>query len=76
MGTTVAIDPAQPHSGRGSLRLSAPAPPGAAVSERFVPNVHAAMTVQAWFRSDQPDAKLRLWIEGEAAGRPSSGGRS
>ena len=27
MGTTVAIDPAQPHSGRGSLRLSAPSPP-------------------------------------------------
>jgi hypothetical protein len=70
MGTTVEIDPAQPHSGRGSLRLSAPSPPGAAVSERFVPNVHASMTVQAWFRSDQPDAKLRLWIEGEAAGRP------
>ena len=69
-GTTVEIDPAQPHAGRGSLRLSAPSPPGAAVSERFVPNVHAAMTVQAWFRSDQPDAKLRLWIEGEAAGRP------
>jgi hypothetical protein len=69
-GTAVAIDPARPHSGRGSLRLTAPAPPGAAVSQRFVPNVRAAMTVQAWFRSDRPDAKLRLWIEGEAAGRP------
>ena len=69
-GTTVEIDPTQPHSGRGSLRLSVPSLPGAAVSERFTPNVHASMTVQAWFRSGQPDAKLRLWIEGEAAGRP------
>ena len=28
------------------------------------------MTVQAWLRADRADAKVRVWIEGEAAGQP------
>jgi hypothetical protein len=67
---TVEIDPAQFHSGRGSLLLNAPAPPAAVVSDRFVPDVQTSLTIQAWFRSDQPDAKVRVWIEGESAGQP------
>jgi hypothetical protein len=67
---TMEIDPAQFHSGRGSLRLSAPAPPAAIVSDRFVPDVRSSLTIQAWLRSDHPDARVRVWIEGESAGQP------
>jgi hypothetical protein len=44
--------------------------PAAAVSDRFTPSVQSSLTVQAWLRADRPDAKVRVWIEGEAAGRP------
>lgn len=64
------IDLAEFHSGSGSLRLNVAAPPASVVSEPFVPNVHSALTIQAWFRSDKPDTKLRLWIEGESGGQP------
>jgi hypothetical protein len=64
------IDPAHYHGGRGSLRLSAPAPPAAVLSDRFVPDVQASLTIQAWFHADHPDAKIRVWIEGESAGGP------
>ena len=67
---TAEIDSAQFHSGRGSLRLDAQAPPAAVVSDRFVPDVQTSLTIQAWLRSDQPDAKVRVWIEGESAGQP------
>ena len=70
MGTTVEIDPAKPHSGRGSLRLSATAPPGIMASDYFAAKGHTALNIQAWFRSADPDAKVRAWIEGEAAGQP------
>src|SRR5262249_2966753 len=59
-----------PYSGRGSLRLSAEQTPACAVSEPFVPNVQSSMTVQAYFRSSRPRAKVRVWIEGESGGRP------
>jgi hypothetical protein len=68
--STAEIDPAQPHSGQGSLRLSAAAPPASVISDRFTPRVASSLTVTAWLRSSQPDAKLRLWIEGETAGQP------
>ena len=47
-----------------------PGPPAAVVSDRFVPDVQTSLTIQAWLRSDQPDAKVRVWIEGESAGQP------
>jgi hypothetical protein len=70
MGDGVVIDLAQPHSGRGALRLDAPSPPASALCDDFVPNVHSVLIVNAWLRADRPDAKVRVWIEGEAAGKP------
>ena len=67
---TAELDPAQFHSGRSSLRLNAPVPPASVVSDRFTSDVRASLTIQAWLRSDQPDAKVRVWIEGESAGQP------
>jgi hypothetical protein len=64
------IDLAQPYSGRGSLRLSAQAPPAVVISESFVPNAQATLDLQGWYRTDRPDTRLRVWIEGEAAGQP------
>jgi len=70
MGSTVEIDPTRPHSGRGSLRVNASAPPAGITSDYFAAKGHSALNVQAWFRSDEPDMKVRAWIEGEAAGQP------
>jgi hypothetical protein len=64
------IDSTQFHTGHGSLRIDAQTPPAIVVSDRFVPDVQASLTIQAWFRSDQPDTKVRVWIEGESAGQP------
>lgn len=66
----LALDPAGPHAGRGALRLDAPALPASAVCDEFTPNAQAAMLVRAWLRADRDDARVRLWVEGEAAGRP------
>jgi hypothetical protein len=68
--STVSIDVAQPHSGHGSLRLDVTEPPGSARSDDFVPNIQSALLVRVWIRSEKPDAKVRLWIEGESAGKP------
>ncbi|MCA1685200.1 MAG: hypothetical protein LC745_04295, partial [Planctomycetia bacterium] len=70
MGGVLVIDPSRPHSGRGALRLDTPAPPGSAVSDDFAPGVHSQILVRAWLRSDRPDARVRVWIEGESAGKP------
>jgi hypothetical protein len=64
------IDSTQFHAGHGSLRIDAQTPPAIVVSDRFVPDVQASLTIQAWFRSDQPDTKVRVWIEGESASQP------
>jgi len=69
-GAAVAIDPARPHSGRGALRLEAPSPPASAVCDDFTPGPHSVLLVRAWLRADRPDAKVKVWIEGEAAGKP------
>lgn len=69
-GGAVVIDPAGPHSGRAALRLDAPATPASALCDDFVPAVHSVLLVRAWLRADRPDAKVRVWIEGEAAGKP------
>jgi hypothetical protein len=67
---TAEIDSTQFHSGHGSLRIDAQSLPAAVISDRFVPDVQTSLTIQAWFRADQPDAKVRVWIEGESAGQP------
>jgi hypothetical protein len=69
MGNGVSIDLAQPRTGRGALRLDVVEPPGSAVCENFTPNAQNGMLVQVWLRSDRPDAKVRIWIEGESAGK-------
>jgi hypothetical protein len=66
----IAIDGEHPHSGRGSLRLSAPAAPASVVSDRFVPDVQSCLTIQAFFRASPADSTVRVWIEGESGGRP------
>ena len=66
----IAIDGENPHSGRGSLRLSAPGAPISVVSDPFAPSLQSSLTIQAFFRSSKPDATVRVWIEGESSGRP------
>lgn len=70
MGHTIELDPVRPHSGRGSLKLNTPTGPASIISESFVAKAHPTLTVQAWFRSAIPGAKVRTWIEAEAAGQP------
>jgi hypothetical protein len=70
IGNAVEIDPAHPHTGRASLHLGAQSPPVGVLSDGFAPNAKSSLTVQAWFRSNRPGAKARVWIEGQAAGKP------
>ena len=69
-GNALTIDLQQRKSGRGSLLLEAKSPPASAASESFTPDIHTAILVRAWLRSDRADAKIRVWIEGEAGGKP------
>lgn len=66
----VVADPAKPRSGLGSLRLDVTQPPGSAQSDSFRTGVQSVLLVRVWLRTDRPDARARLWIEGESAGRP------
>ncbi len=68
--TALAIDRDRPHSGQGSLRITAPATPAAVASDVFAPGVQPNLTIQAHFRASAPGAKVRVWIEGESAGKP------
>jgi len=68
--STIAIDRENPHSGQGSLRLTAAVAPASVVSETFVPNVQSSLMIQAFFRASSAGAKVRIWIEGESAGQP------
>ncbi len=68
-GDGLVIDPSRPHSGQGSLRIDAPAPPASAVSDDFAPQSHGFFVVRAWFRADRPETKVRVWIEGESTGK-------
>ena len=69
-GASIAIDRENPHSGQGSLKLSSPTASSSVVSESFVPNIHSSLTIEAFFRASEPDTKVRVWIEGESAGKP------
>ena len=66
----LAIDPEGPHAGRASLRLDAATLPASAASDAFAPSLHPTLTIHAWLRAERPEARARLWIEGQAAGKP------
>ena len=70
MGNVVSLDPALPHSGHGALRLDAPSAPASVICDGFTPGAYPALLLRAWVRSDRPDARARLWIEGESGGKP------
>ena len=67
--STIAIDESHPHSGHGSLKLTAAAPPASVLSGNFVPHSASSMFIQAFFRASA-DSRLCIWIEGEAGGQP------
>lgn len=69
-GRSIAIDPVHPHTGRGSLRLSAPEAPISVVSAPFAPAPQTSLTIQAYFRSEPANATVRVWIEGQSNGQP------
>jgi hypothetical protein len=72
VGNAVVIDNAQPHSGQGSLRLDAPSPPAAALSDPFTPPDGPTLTLHTWLRADRPDTPVRVRFEGNQAGQPFS----
>jgi len=67
---SIAIDASNPHSGQGSLRVTAPVAPVSVSSGNFVPNSASSVVIQAYFRSEAQDSQVRLWIEGEVGGLP------
>ena len=70
MGSAILIDPLNPHAGQGSLKLSAPVAPASVTSGPFVPSGGSGLLIQAYYRADQPGARVRLWIQGEFGGQP------
>jgi len=64
------LDRDRPHSGRGSLRLDATTGPASVVSDSFRPEGRSPLTIRAWFRSDRPDARVRVRIDGQSSGHP------
>jgi hypothetical protein len=69
-GSTALIDGENPHSGQGSVKLAVKSPPASLLSDPFTPNTLSALTIEAFLRSDLPDAKVRVWIEAQSDGKP------
>jgi hypothetical protein len=67
---TAEVDRDKPHSGRGSLRLDSKAGVSAVVSEPFRTDARSSLTIRTWLRADRADARIRVRIDGLAAGRP------
>src|SRR5208282_5988579 len=67
---SIAIDASNPHSGQGSLKVTAPVAPVSVSSGTFVPNSASSVMIQAFFRAEPQDTQVRLWIEGEVGGLP------
>jgi hypothetical protein len=67
---SIAIDADHPQQGQGSLRLTTKTAPASVVSEVFVPDVQSSLEIQVYFRAAVPGAKVRVWVEGESAGKP------
>ncbi len=40
------------------------------MSDPFTPGAAPAFLIRVWLRADRPDTRVRLWIEGESAGKP------
>lgn len=66
----LAIDAERPHAGVASLRVDARTLPVSVAGPSFLPPTGPEWLVRAWFRSETPDARIRVWIEGESQGRP------
>jgi hypothetical protein len=64
------VDRDRPHSGRGSLRLDAKGGASAVVSEPFRTDARSSLTIRTWLRADRGDIRIRVRIDGLAAGRP------
>jgi hypothetical protein len=62
-------DSVNPRSGSTSLRFDAKTAPASVTSDLFASPGGSTLTLRTWLRTDAADAKLRIWIEGEAAGR-------
>jgi hypothetical protein len=69
-GSTIAVDATNPHSGKGSLRVSATEAPISLTSTSFVPSSASSIVIQGFFRSAQSGARIRLWVQGEVGGQP------
>jgi hypothetical protein len=67
--TTIAIDRKLPHTGEGSLKITAPVLPAAVASAAFAPSIQSNLTIQAYFRASAPGTQVRVWIEAESAGK-------
>ncbi len=69
---SLSIDEHDPHSGARSLKLEAREGPAAVVSGDFAPGAGSGLLVQAHLRGDKDGARARVWVEGEAEGKPFS----
>jgi hypothetical protein len=68
--STIAIDTENPYQGQGSLRLTAAVVPASVVSEAFAPDFQSSLEIQVYLRASAPEARVRVWIEGESGGQP------
>jgi hypothetical protein len=68
-GSSITLDRTNPHRGRSSLKLATDAAPASVVSGNFVPRGASSLAIQAHFRAQPADARVRVWIEGQAAGQ-------
>ncbi|MDB5352647.1 MAG: hypothetical protein JWN86_3894 [Planctomycetota bacterium] len=71
-GNAVEIDPTKPRSGLAALRLDARALPASVASSPFLPPGRTTLSLRAWLRADLPETPVRVWIEGDASGKPFS----
>lgn len=65
----VELDAARPHAGAASLRLEARAAGAWAAGAPFAPPPGPELEVRAWLRTEPPGVPVRIWIEGQAAGK-------
>ncbi len=63
------LDRDRPHGGRGSLRLDVRAGPASVASSPFHPEARSTLVVRGWLRSDRPEAKVRVKVEGQSSHR-------
>ena len=71
-GGKIAIDAANPHSGQGSLKLTAPAGPVSVISGDFVPSSASSMTIQAYLRAEPADSRCGSGSRAKSAVSPTS----